>query len=103
LNFYDKLHRLEHQAALNENVKANSVQISLNFEGADQLDKRKLTAIADTYMQQIGFGNQPYLVYEHKDAGHNHIGYLLRAIIHFLITQNIGHTNPRSEHALSSD
>jgi len=24
-------------------------------------------------MQQIGFGDQPYLVYEHKDAGHQHI------------------------------
>lgn len=73
LNFYDKLRRLEHQAALNENVKANSVHISLNFDGADQLDKQKLTAIADIYMQQIGFGHQPYLVYQHKDAGHNHI------------------------------
>jgi hypothetical protein len=31
LNFYDKLHRLEHQAELNERVKANSVHISLNF------------------------------------------------------------------------
>jgi len=68
LNFFDKLRRLEHQAALNENVKANSVHISLNFDGADQLDKPKLTAIADTYMQQIGFGHQPYLVYQHKDA-----------------------------------
>jgi hypothetical protein len=73
LNFYNKLCRLEHQAALNENVRANSVHISLNFDGADQIDKQKLTAIADTYMQQIGFGNQPYLVYEHKDAGHKHI------------------------------
>ncbi|WP_394347805.1 hypothetical protein [Niastella caeni] len=33
-------------------MKANSVHISLNFDGADQLDKQKLTAIADTYMQQ---------------------------------------------------
>lgn len=32
LNFFDKLRRLEHQAALNENVKANSVHISLNFD-----------------------------------------------------------------------
>ena len=37
LNFYDKLHRLEHQAELNERVKANSVHISLNFAEGDQL------------------------------------------------------------------
>jgi hypothetical protein len=73
LNFYQKLHRLEHQAALNERVKSNSVHISLNFDAADKLDKEKLNQIADSYMQQIGFGKQPYLVYQHFDAGHQHI------------------------------
>jgi len=73
LNFYDKLHRLEHQAALNERVKANSVHISLNFHESDQFNKEKLCAIAETYMQGIGFENQPYLVYQHHDAAHPHI------------------------------
>jgi len=73
MNFYQKLHRLEHQAALNERVTANSVHISLNFAAADKLDKEKLNQIAGTYMQQIGFGKQPYLVYQHFDAGHQHI------------------------------
>ena len=73
LNFYNKLHRLEHQAAINERVKSHSVHISLNFADADQLDQERLIAIADTYMEQIGFGRQPYLVYEHLDAGHQHI------------------------------
>jgi hypothetical protein len=73
LNFYQKLHRLEHQAALNERVEANSVHISLNFDAADKLDKEKLNKIAESYMDQIGFGKQPYLVYQHFDAGHQHI------------------------------
>lgn len=29
--------------------------------------------IAKVYMQKIGFGEQPYLVYQHYDAGHPHI------------------------------
>lgn len=29
--------------------------------------------IADAYMEKIGFGEQPYLVYQHHDAGHPHI------------------------------
>src|SRR3954466_12428633 len=62
LNCYQKLHRLEHQAALNQRVKSNSVHISLNFDATDKLDKEKLNQIADSYMQQIGFGKQPYLV-----------------------------------------
>ena len=73
LNFYDKLHRLEHQAALNERVIANSVHISLNFHESDRLNKEKLCAIAETYMQGIGFENEPYLVYQHHDAAHPHI------------------------------
>ena len=73
MNFYDKLHRLQHQAVLNERVRANSVHITLNFADVDHFDRDKLKSIADSYMQQIGFGNQPYLVYEHKDAGHQHI------------------------------
>ncbi len=73
MNFYDKLHRLQHQSALNERVKANSVHISLNFHESDQLNTEKLCSIADTYMQGIGFENQPYLVYRHHDAAHPHI------------------------------
>ncbi len=49
LNFYNKLHRLEHQAALNERVKANSVHISLNFHESDKLNKERLCAIAEDY------------------------------------------------------
>jgi hypothetical protein len=73
LNFYQKLHRLEHQAALNERATTNSVHISLNFDAGDKLDKEKLEEIANSYMQQIGFGKQPYLVYQHFDSGHQHI------------------------------
>ncbi len=72
LNFYDKLHRLEHQANLNLRVKANSVHITLNFHEDDKLSKEKLQNIAEEYMQKIGFAEQPYLVYEHYDAGHQH-------------------------------
>ncbi|WP_245542613.1 relaxase/mobilization nuclease domain-containing protein [Segetibacter koreensis] len=73
LNFYEKLHRLEHQAKLNERVKANSAHISLNFHDNDALSKEKLLAIAETYMKGIGFEQQPYLVYRHYDVGHPHI------------------------------
>ena len=72
LNFYDKLHRLEHQANLNLRVKANSVHITLNFHEDDKLSKEKLQNISEEYMQKIGFGEQPYLVYELYDAGHQH-------------------------------
>lgn len=69
-----KLNRLLKLKELNENVKCHSVHISLNFSPNDAgLTKAKLLQIADDYMQKIGFEGQPYLVYQHYDAGHPHI------------------------------
>lgn len=69
-----KLNMLLKQLELNENVKRNSVHISLNFDPSEkELSKEKLMEIAGAYMNKIGFGNQPYLVYQHHDAGHPHI------------------------------
>ena len=68
-----KLNRFIKRMELNENAKRNSVHISLNFDPSENHSKEKLIAIADTYMEKIGFGKQPYLVYQHHDAGHPHL------------------------------
>lgn len=69
-----KLGYLLKRMELRENVKRNSVHISLNFHPSEtHLGKEKLMGIANVYMQQLGFGEQPYLVYQHHDAGHPHI------------------------------
>lgn len=69
-----KLNRLLRQAELNPNCKRNSVHISLNFDPSENhLDNEKMMIIADSYMEKIGFAQQPYLVYRHYDAGHPHI------------------------------
>jgi len=62
------------QLQLNENVKRLAVHISLNFDRSDKdLSNEKIMQIASSYMAKIGFGAQPYLVYQHHDAGHPHI------------------------------
>lgn len=73
LGFTDKIRTLEKIISLNERTKLNAVHISLNFDPSEKLDKETLQKIADTYMQGIGFDNQPYLVYQHHDAGHPHL------------------------------
>ncbi len=73
LNFHQKVNRLTHQAALNERTKVNAVHISLNFDTTEKIPESMLKKIADSYMEKIGFGKQPYLVYQHKDAGHEHL------------------------------
>lgn len=88
LNFYQKLSRLVNQAALNTRSHVNSVHISLNFDPSERLSKEKLQNIANDYMRQIGFGDQPYLVYQHNDSGHPHV---------HLVTTNIQADGKRIE------
>ncbi len=74
MSFKMKAFRLQKQLELNTNVSRNSVHISLNFDPSEaNISKEKLLAIASVYMEKIGFGAQPYLVYQHHDAGHPHI------------------------------
>jgi Relaxase/Mobilisation nuclease domain len=93
LSLQNKLNRLLHQVALNTNVSRNSVHVSLNFDPSENHSKEKLETIANTYMERIGFGNQPYLVYQHHDAGHPHIHIVsikIREDGSRINTQNIG-------------
>lgn len=75
LNFYDKLQRFEQQMELNHRAETKTLHVSLNFHPSEttNLTKEKLTELANEYMRRIGFGDQPYLVYQHHDAGHPHL------------------------------
>ena len=73
LSYYDKLRHFENLTSLRDSTATNTLHVSLNFDPSENLSNEKLEAIADSYMRQIGFGDQPYLVYRHHDAGHPHI------------------------------
>ena len=80
LRFSDKFNRLNDQMALNPTVQTKLLHVSLNFEPTEKIDKDELKIIADTYMSKIGFADQPFLVYQHNDAGHPHIHILTTTI-----------------------
>lgn len=69
----NRLNYLLKMTALNKKTKVNSIHISLNFAPNEKLEKEKLIRISKEYMKGIGFENQPYLVYQHHDAGHPHL------------------------------
>lgn len=74
MNFHQKIERMQDLIALNERTKkTNTLHISLNFDPSEKLTTKRLSEIAQDYMGKIGFENQPYLVYQHNDAGHPHI------------------------------
>lgn len=73
LSFKNKLERFQMLTRQNERTRTNALHISLNFSSRDKLDAILLKKIALEYMEGIGFGNQPFLVYQHFDAAHPHI------------------------------
>lgn len=73
LSFTNKLSRFTNLTSRNKIAKTNTLHISLNFHPNEKLNEQTLREIAATYMEKIGFGDQPYLVYQHNDAAHPHI------------------------------
>lgn len=95
LSLAQKLQRFENRTMLNAKVKTNALHISLNFDAQDKLSDAKLQQIATAYMERIGFGNQPYLVYKHTDAAHTHVHIAttnIKADGERIDTHNIGRT-----------
>lgn len=93
MNFYQKLSGFERLNSLNERATTKTLHVSLNFDPSEKLPESKLLQIASEYMEKIGFGNQPYLVYKHEDAGHPHIHIVSTTIKHDgsrINTHNIG-------------
>lgn len=88
LSFQQKLDRFRQLTSLNERTKTNAMHISLNFSRQDRLDSDKLQAIALDYMERIGWGEQPFLLYQHFDAAHPHV---------HLVTTNINRYGERME------
>jgi hypothetical protein len=75
LDIKERLTRFNNQMALNDRAKKRAIQITLNFHPSEngKLDKNTFREIAREYMKRMGFENQPYLVYQHHDAGHPHV------------------------------
>ena len=49
------------------------VHISLNPDPEDRLTAEQLAEIAEKYMERMGWGEQPYIVFEHTDIDRRHI------------------------------
>lgn len=80
IGFSEKLARFEKLNQLNTRTKTNTLHLSLNFSPEDNLSEEKLRLIALDYMERIGFGNQPFLVYKHNDTNHPHLHILTTTV-----------------------
>lgn len=59
--------------AANRKTEEPILHISINPHPDDVLTDERLIDIADEYMQKMGFGEQPYIVFKHEDIERKHI------------------------------
>jgi len=82
LNEEDKINRFEQRTSLNARTSLNGIHISMGFKHTEVLSDEKMAMLAKKYMDEIGFGEQPYLVYRHRDTAQPHchiLGTTIRA------------------------
>ncbi len=72
------------------------LHISINPHPEDVLTDQQLADIAREYMQKLGYGDQPYLVYKHTDIDRHHIH-----IVGLRVDGNGKPLNDRFEHRRS--
>lgn len=60
---------------LSANIKTEKMvrHISLNPDPTDKVNDEQFTEMAQEYMERMGYGNQPYIVFKHTDIDRTHI------------------------------
>lgn len=72
-NMYLNMKSFEPYLEANKRTEKPILHISLNPHPDDRLTNEQLCNIAQEYMDKMGYGNQPYLVYKHEDLDRHHI------------------------------
>lgn len=57
----------------NKNTEKTALHISLNPDPKDSTSDEEYIKIAEEYMQKLGYGEQPYVVFKHTDIERTHI------------------------------
>ena len=73
LSFTEKKARLDNLTILNGYAERKAVSLILQFAPGETLAKDDLIDISRDFMDQIGYGTQPYLVYRHDDTQQQHL------------------------------
>ncbi|MET3114592.1 hypothetical protein AAKU52_002327 [Pedobacter sp. CG_S7] len=63
---------LKAYSSINSEVKEKQFHAMISCTGREY-DKQELTKIADAYMKEMGYSQNPYMVIFHKDTDNNHV------------------------------
>ena len=73
LSYADKLYPLQLRAGYNDSVQNKIFHTALQFGPSVEISNATMAAVAREYMQEMGYGDQPYLIYRHRDAAQAHV------------------------------
>lgn len=57
----------------NRNTEKHTLHISLNPDPKDKVNDDKYREMAEEYMREMGYGEQPFVVFKHTDIDRSHI------------------------------
>lgn len=72
-NMYLNLKSFEPYLMANNKTEKPVLHISLNPHPDDKLTDEQMADIAQEYMDKMGYGDQPYIVYKHEDLDRHHL------------------------------
>ena len=64
---------LEFLASRNPRVEKPTIHLSLAFHPTEQLTDELLRRITQEFLNEAGYGKQPYVLYRHMDTAHPHV------------------------------
>ena len=82
----------------NKRTEKPVLHISLNPDPKDKLSDEQFCDIAQIYMQKMGYGDQPFIVYKHEDIDRKHIH-----IVSLRVDENGKKIDHNFEHRRSMD
>lgn len=80
----------------NNKTEKPVLHVSINPDPKDKLTDEQLSEIAREYMQEMGYGDQPFIVYKHEDIERHHIH-----IVSLRVDENGRKINHNFEHKRS--
>jgi len=94
--FNDIIGAISNANSRNNNVSKPNIHISLSFHKDDVLDNETIYRIAEEYMKDLDYSEQPYAVYRHFDKEHPHVHIVSSQINHLGKKINDSHIKRRS-------
>jgi hypothetical protein len=82
----------------NSKTEKPVLHVSINPDPKDVLTDEQLSEIAQVYMDKMGYGDQPFIVYRHEDIERHHIH-----VVSLRVDENGKKINDRFEHRRSMD